>query len=264
MSIATVDILLYVEHARGGPFNNQVKHPRRLSREKADEGESGPTMRTALIIEDEPDIAAVIAETVRRVDIHPTVVLDGQEGLDLGSLGTFDLILVDLLLPSRNGFDICRTLRASGVSTPIICLSAKEGDFDEIEALEMGADDFLRKPFSVEVLAARIGALMRRPRSTADATMFAGIKYDASSREAQLDDEKRVHLTPREGQVLALLIKAGDRPLSKGELLSKVWGSDFAGNPNVVEVYIRSLRKKLGRERVDTIPRTGYRLHTEK
>ena len=221
-------------------------------------------MISALIIDDEPDIARAVTETLKRNDIGSTAVLDGQEGLDLALTGNFDLIVLDLLLPSRNGFDICRTLRSAGVSTPIICLSAKAGDFDEIEALELGADDYLRKPFSVDVLAARVSALMRRPRSTADATMFAGIKYDSSSREVQLDDEQRVHLTPREGQVLALLIKAGDRPLSKGELLSKVWGAEYSGNPNVVEVYIRYLRKKLGRDRVDTIPRTGYRLRSDR
>lgn len=221
-------------------------------------------MTSALIIDDEADIAAVVAETLKRVDILSTTSLDGQEGLDLALTGNYDMIVLDLLLPSRNGFDICRTLRSAGVATPIICLSAKAGDFDEIEALEMGADDYLRKPFSVDVLSARVSALMRRPRSTADATMFAGIRYDSTSREVHLDDEKRVHLTPREGQVLALLIKAGDRPLSKGELLSKVWGAEYPGNPNVVEVYIRYLRKKLGRDRVDTIPRTGYRLRSDR
>ncbi|NNF54790.1 MAG: response regulator transcription factor [Acidimicrobiales bacterium] len=221
-------------------------------------------MTSALIIDDEPDIGQAVTETLKRNNIDSTTVLDGQEGLDLAMTGQYDLIVLDLLLPSRNGFDICRTLRSAGVSTPIICLSAKAGDFDEIEALEMGADDYLRKPFSVDVLAARVSALMRRPRSTADATMFAGIKYDSSSREVQLDDEERVHLTPREGQVLSLLIKAGDRPLSKGELLSKVWGAEYSGNPNVVEVYIRYLRKKLGRDRVDTIPRTGYRLRSDR
>ncbi len=191
--------------------------------------------------------------------IESTIILDGQEGFEAAVTDSYDLILLDLLLPSRNGFDICRSLRAEGIATPILCLSAKVGEFDEIEALELGADDYLRKPFSVDLLTARVGALLRRPRTTADAASFAGIRYHASTREAEVEGAA-VHLTPREGQVLAELIQAGDRPLSKNELLSRVWGDGYGGNPNVVEVYIRYLRQKLGRDRVDTIPRTGYRL----
>ncbi|NNE97150.1 MAG: response regulator transcription factor [Acidimicrobiales bacterium] len=213
----------------------------------------------ALIIDDEPDIAEAVAQALQRIDIESTTVQDGQEGFDAALTDAYDLIVLDLLLPSRNGFDICRSLRAAGIATPILCLSAKSGEFDEIEALELGADDYLRKPFSVDLLQARIVALMRRPRTTADAAAYAGIRYDASTREAEVEGSA-VHLTPREGQVLAQLIQAGDRPLSKNELLSKVWGDGYGGNPNVVEVYIRYLRQKLGRDRVDTIPRTGYRL----
>ncbi len=213
----------------------------------------------ALIIDDENDIALTVAAALQRIDIESTIILDGQEGFDAAVTNAYDLILLDLLLPNRNGFDICRSLRSAGVATPILCLSAKTGEFDEIEALELGADDYLRKPFSIEVLQARITALLRRPRTTADAAAYAGIRYDASTREAEVEGAA-IHLTPREGQVLAQLIQAGDRPLSKGELLSRVWGDGYGGNPNVVEVYIRYLRQKLGRDRVDTIPRTGYRL----
>ncbi|MBT8239965.1 MAG: response regulator transcription factor [Acidimicrobiia bacterium] len=213
----------------------------------------------ALIIDDENDIALTVSAALEQIDIHSTIALDGQEGFDKALTDSYDLILLDLLLPGKNGFEICRSLRAEGVATPILCLSAKTGEFDEIEALELGADDYLRKPFSLEVLLARITALLRRPRTTADAASFAGIRYDASTREAEVEGSS-VHLTPREGQVLAQLIQAGDRPLSKNELLSRVWGDGYSGNPNVVEVYIRYLRQKLGRDRVDTIPRTGYRL----
>jgi DNA-binding response OmpR family regulator len=212
-----------------------------------------------LIIDDEIDIATTVSAGLEGIDIQSTIFLDGQEGFDEALNNSYDLILLDLLLPSKNGFDICRSLRSAGVATPILCLSAKTGEFDEIEALELGADDYLRKPFSLEVLLARVAAMLRRPRTTADAAAFAGIRYDASTREADVEGSA-VHLTPREGQVLAQLIQAGDRPLSKNELLSRVWGDGYGGNPNVVEVYIRYLRQKLGRERVDTIPRTGYRL----
>jgi len=213
----------------------------------------------ALIIDDEQDIAVMVSSALSDIGIESTIILDGQEGFDAAATNLFDLVLLDLLLPSKNGFDICRSLRFAGVATPILCISAKVGEFDEIEALELGADDYLRKPFSLDLLIARVNALMRRPRTTADAAAFAGIRYDASSREAEIEGNA-IHLTPREGQVLAQLIQAGDRPLSKNELLSRVWGEGYTGNPNVVEVYIRYLRQKLGRERVDTIPRTGYRL----
>ncbi len=213
----------------------------------------------ALIIDSEHDVVVAVQRALREMDIDSSFVFDGQAGFDAALDGRFDLIVLDLLLPSRNGFDICRSLRAHGVATPILCLSAKSGEFDEIEALDLGADDYLRKPFSVEVLQARINALLRRPRTTADAVVYAGIRYDATTREAQVEGSA-VRLTPREGELLAELIQAGDRPLSKSELLSRVWGDGFSGNDNVVEVYIRYLRQKLGRDRVDTIPRTGYRL----
>ncbi|MFW2382845.1 MAG: response regulator transcription factor [Acidimicrobiales bacterium] len=224
-----------------------------------DKGEGDGITMHALIIDDENDIALTVAAALEHIDITSTIILDGQAGFDEALTNSYDLILLDLLLPSKNGFDICRSLRSAGVATPILCLSAKTGEFDEIEALELGADDYLRKPFSLDVLQARITALLRRPRTTADAAAFAGIRYDASTREAEVEGSA-IHLTPREGQVLAQLIQAGDRPLSKNELLSRVWGDGYGGNPNVVEVYIRYLRQKLGRDRVDTIPRTGYRL----
>lgn len=213
----------------------------------------------ALIIDDEIAVAHTVAQILHRVGSRVRVVGDGQQGFELASTGDFDLIVLDVLLPTRNGFDICRSLRAAGVTTPILCLSAKTGEFDEIEALELGADDYVRKPFSVELLHARITALLRRPRTTADAAAYAGIRYDPTTREASVAGSS-VHLTPREGQLLAELIQAGDRPLSKNELLSRVWGADYRGSANVVEVYIRYLRTKLGRDRVVTIPRTGYRL----
>lgn len=213
----------------------------------------------ALIIDADVEVTRIVAEVLERTGLRVTVLADGQEGYTRAASGGFDLVVLDLLLPNRNGFDICRSLRSAGVTTPILCLSAKTGEFDEIEALELGADDYVRKPFSTPLLQARVTALLRRPRTTADAAAYAGIRYDPTTREAHVAG-RSVHLTPREGELLSHLIQAGDRPISKNELLSRVWGDGYGGNANVVEVYIRYLRNKLGRHRVDTIPRTGYRL----
>lgn len=213
----------------------------------------------ALVIDADAEVTSVVGGVLQRLGLAATVLSDGQAGYASAASGAFDLIILDLLLPGRNGFDICRSLRSAGVTTPILCLSGKTGEFDEIEALELGADDYVRKPFSTQLLQARVTALLRRPRTTADAAAYAGIRYDPTTREAHVSG-RSVHLTPREGELLTHLIQSGDRPISKRELLSRVWGDDYRGNANVVEVYIRYLRNKLGRHRVDTIPRTGYRL----
>ena len=217
----------------------------------------------ALIVDDEQDIAEAISLLMQRSGLQTVICNDGDSGLAEALTGGFSIIVLDILLPGTNGFSICRTLREAGVTTPILCVSAKSGEFDEVEALELGADDYLRKPFSMEVLNARISALLRRPHSVTDTRSFAGITYDVDTREVRVDGNA-VHLTPREGEVLIELIRAGDRPVSKVELLKSVWGMEFDGNPNVVEVYIRYLRQKLGAKRVDTIPRTGYRLNSSK
>jgi len=175
------------------------------------------------------------------------------------SEGTYALVVLDLLLPKMSGNDVCRSLRAQGVTTPILVLTARTANDDEIDALTFGADDFVRKPFSIDVLTARAMALIRRGEARSGPRKLGGIEYDPTTRECRVDG-KNVHLTPRESQVLSTLLHAGRRPVSKQELLHSVWGLDFEGEPNVVDVYIRYLRQKLGADRIVTTPRVGFRL----
>ncbi len=213
----------------------------------------------ALVIEDAPDIARAISTCLSRLGLSVDVSENGSEGIWRATEGHYALIVLDLMLPGMSGEAVCKTLRQRGVATPILVLTAKTADIDEINALTLGADDFIRKPFSIDVLAARATAVMRRGQPREEPPTFAGIRFDPHTHECEVDD-RIVHLTPRETQVLTTLIHAGPRPVSKTELLHSVWGLDFEGDANVVDVYIRYLRQKLGSDRVITIPRTGYRL----
>ena len=197
--------------------------------------------------------------TLESCGLSVSLADNGDDGLALASASDFAVILLDIRMPGYNGYEVCRMLRERGVTTPVIVLSAKSGEYDEVEALELGADDYLRKPYSVAVLAARVQALLRRGSANGLSHSFAGITYDPETREVVTGD-RSAHLTPREGQVITELIRSRESPLSRQALLEAVWGSDFAGSPNVVDVYIRYLRKKIGPDRIQTLARSGYRL----
>ncbi len=210
-----------------------------------------------LIIEDEPDIAGAIQRGLEREGFSTVVAANGNDGYWHATEGSYALIVLDILLPGINGYQLCRAVREAGVQTPILMLTAKSGEFDEVEALDLGADDFLRKPFSFNVLIARCKALLRRQPQGIAPTVYAGIELDLKTRRCIVSGED-LQLTPRESQVLASLLIAKDVPITKQDLLNAVWGLDFEGDANVVDVYIRYLRKKIGSERIKTIPRIGY------
>lgn len=210
-----------------------------------------------LIIEDEPDIAEAIQRGLEREGFNTVIADNGNDGYWHATEGNYALIVLDILLPGINGYVLCRNVRDAGVETPILMLTAKSGEFDEVEALELGADDFLRKPFSVHVLLARCKALLRRRPVGIEPTCYAGIELDLKTRRCNINGEE-LQLTPRESQVLACLLIAKNVPITKQDLLNAVWGLEFEGDANVVDVYIRYLRKKIGPERIKTIPRIGY------
>ncbi len=210
-----------------------------------------------LIIEDERDIAEAIQRGLVREGFTTVIADNGNDGYWHATEGNYALIVLDILLPGINGYQLCRRVREAGVETPILMLTAKSGEFDEVEALETGADDFLRKPFSIHVLLARCKALLRRRPLRLAPTSFAGIELDLKTRRCIVDGQD-LQLTPRESQLLASLLMAKDVPVTKQGLLHSVWGLDFEGDANVVDVYIRYLRKKLGSDRIKTIPRIGY------
>lgn len=217
-----------------------------------------------LVVEDEKRLAASLKRGLEADSFVVDVALDGTDGLWMAQEHDYDAIVLDIMLPGVNGFRICSTLREAGDWTPILMLTAKDGELDETEALDTGADDFLTKPFSHLVLVARLRALMRRGASKRPVELSAGdLRLDPGSRrvwrgEVQLD------LTAREAQVLEFLLRHAGNVVSKREILDHVWDYEFEGDSNIVEVYIRYLRKKVdipfSRAAIETVRGFGYRL----
>ena len=220
----------------------------------------------ALLVEDDPTVATGVARCLTADGFRVETVHDGAEGLRRAQDGAFDLIVLDLMLPSMNGFRVCRALREAEHWTPILMLTAKSGEYDEAEGLDTGADDFLTKPFSTVVLQARVNALLRRPRRRLDWPAVGDLRLDPLRRRC-FRGEVAIDLTAREMEVLALLLDRADTTVTKAEILDRVWGAGFGGDANIVAVYVGHLRQKLdtpfGRETIETVRGEGYRLHRE-
>jgi DNA-binding response OmpR family regulator len=217
-----------------------------------------------LIVEDEEHLASAVAQGLRAEGFTVDISSDGTDGLWRARELSYDLILLDLLLPGSNGFQICATLRAEENWVPILMLTAKDGEFDEAEALDTGADDFLSKPFSFVVLLARIRALLRRGRRERPAVLSAGdLTLDPAEHRCRRGDVA-IALTPREFSLLECLMRFAGEAVSKRDLLMHVWGDDFEGDPNIVEVYAGYLRRKIdqafGRAALETVRGIGYRI----
>ena len=217
-----------------------------------------------LVVEDEPDIAAALRRGLEAEGYVIDVAGTGDDALWLARERDYAAIVLDLMLPGVNGFKVCQTLREEDNWTPIIVLTAKNGDFDEAEALDYGADDFLRKPFSPVVLAARLRALVRRGTRARPAVLsIDGLEVDPASRECRRDGET-IELTNRELAVLETLMRAPGTVMSKSDILDSVWDEHFDGDPNIVEVYIARLRRKIdqpyGRTTIQTVRGSGYRI----
>lgn len=218
-----------------------------------------------LLIEDDKKIATMVKRGLEAEGYRVEVAFDGAEGLWLATEGSFDLLVLDIMLPSRNGYQICADLRAAGDWTPILMLTAKDGDLDEAEALDAGADDYLTKPFSFPVLVARVRSLLRRTAGRAAPVPFeAGdLRIDPVAHRAWRGASE-VPLTARQFDVLEFLIRRAGEVVSKREILDGVWEYDFAGDVNIVEVYIRRLRGAIddpfGRHAIETVRGAGYRL----
>jgi DNA-binding response OmpR family regulator len=216
-----------------------------------------------LVVEDDRAIADAVRRGLETEGFTVDVAHDGDAGLALAIESRYDLIVLDLMLPGRNGFRICADLRSSGDWTPILVLTAKSGELDEAEALDTGADDYLSKPFSFPVLVARLRALARRPRhGSGPVTAVGSLTIDEGGRRVALDGVE-VAVTAREFDVLAFLVRHRGQVVSKGDILDGVWEHDFDGDPNIVEVYVARLRRKLRSGRgiaIDTVRGAGYRL----
>jgi two-component system OmpR family response regulator len=192
------------------------------------------------------------------------VAHDGEEGVWAATEKQFDAIVLDIMLPKLNGYRVLEELRRREVWTPVLMLTAKDGDYDQIDALELGADDYLTKPFSFIVMVARLRALIRRGGPERPVVLVSGdLTLDPSRRRVERGG-REITLTPREYGLLEFLLRHRGDVVTKSEILDGVWDPAFAGDPNVVEVYIRYLRKKIDtpfdRRAIETVRGMGYRL----
>jgi two-component system OmpR family response regulator len=220
-----------------------------------------------LVIEDDYALARAMSNLLEDDGFAVEQRYDGESGFAEGLGGGYDVIVLDLMLPKRNGFSVCADLRAAGVNTPLLMLTAKDGELDEVEGLEVGADDFLHKPFENSILVAHLHALLRRyDRGRPQPLVVGPISLDPLRRSV-VAYGRNVTLTPREFALLEFLMGRVNEALAKSEILSAVWGSGFDGDPNIVEVYIGYLRRKIDLAPNDSVIRTvrgvGYSVRTD-
>jgi DNA-binding response OmpR family regulator len=213
-----------------------------------------------LIVEDEPRISSFVEKGLKAAGYPCTVSADGAEGLALALTGQFDLVLLDIGLPTLDGYDVLRRLRLSDQSTPVIMLTARNSVEDTVVSLDSGASDYLAKPFKFDELMARIRIRIRDRALPATTELRRGdISLDTRTRRAKVGT-RSVELSPREFALAEELLKHPDQVLSREQLLSRVWGYDFDPGSNVVDVYIRYLRGKFGSDSIETVRGAGYRL----
>jgi DNA-binding response OmpR family regulator len=217
-----------------------------------------------LLVEDEVRLARTVRRGLEAEGFAVDVAHDGKEGLWRARERTYDAIVLDIMLPGLNGYQICSALRESGDWTPILMLTAKDGEFDVAEALDTGADDFLSKPFSFVVLTARLRALLRRGAPERPTVLVAGdLRLDPASHRCWRAGVE-VTLTPKEFSLLEFLLRRAGQMATKTEILDHVWDPAFEGDSNIVEVYVGYLRKKVDtpfhRRAIETVRGSGYRL----
>lgn len=217
-----------------------------------------------LVVEDEPNVASALQAGLSAEGFDVDIAKDGDTGLWLAREHDYAVVILDIMLPGRNGYQICADLRQEGDLTPILMLTAKDGEYDQAEGLDTGADDYLTKPFSFVVLTARIRALLRRGQTTPrDIQVIGDLEIDRDTRRIRRGDHE-AELTHREFALLETLASHPGRVHSKDHLLDQVWGHDFDGGTNVVEVYIGYLRRKIQPDglssRIETVHGHGYRL----
>lgn len=222
-------------------------------------------MARVLVVEDEKRVATAIKRGLEAEGFAVDAVLDGDIGLWMARENPYDVIVLDVMLPGSNGYQICGTLRDEGNWTPILMLTAKNGEYDEAEAFDTGADDFLSKPFSYVVLVARLRSLLRRGTRERPTELHAGgLRLDPAGRRVWRDDQE-IRLTAREFAVLEYLVRRADEVVTKTEILGAVWDFEFEGDPNNVEVYVRRIRRKIDEpfdtDTIETIRGAGYRLN---
>ncbi|MDJ0768454.1 MAG: response regulator transcription factor [Ilumatobacter sp.] len=216
-----------------------------------------------LVIEDDVKTAASLQRGLEAEGYRVELAHDGHDGLWMATEGAYDAIVLDIMLPGMNGYRICHELRARHLWTPILMLTAKDGEYDEAEGLDTGADDYLVKPFSFAVLLARLRALLRRPAEPPAPLEVGDLRIEPGPRRVWRG-ETEIELTARQFDVLEYLVRRAGDVHSKADILAGVWSHDFDGDPNIVEVYVKRLRRAIdepfARHSIETVRGAGYRL----
>ncbi len=222
-----------------------------------------------LVVEDERTVASALRRGLQAEGYAVDIADNGEDGLWRAQEGSYDAIILDVMLPKLNGYKVCRALRDGGNWTPVLMLTAKDGEFDVAEGLDTGADDYLTKPFSFVVLSARLRALLRRGGAdSADGSLFqAGDLTLDPKRHLCRRGDTQIELTAKEFAILSFMVRRAGQITTKPEILDNVWDYDFDGDPNIVEVYVRRLRKKIdepfGSRTITTVRGVGYRLEPD-
>jgi DNA-binding response OmpR family regulator len=239
---------------------------RRLARDRSEvPGRSAwAAQMRVLVVEDEVRLAETVRRGLANQGCVADVVYNGVDGLWAAEETSYDVIVLDIMLPGLNGYRVIEQLREKGIWTPVLMLTAKDGEYDQADAFDLGADDYLTKPFSFVVLMARLRALIRRGAPERPVVLAAGDLTLDPARRRVGRGESEIQLTPREFGLLEFLLHHRGDVVSKTEILDGVWDAAYEGDPNVVEVYVRYLRLKIdapfGRQAIETVRGVGYRL----
>jgi DNA-binding response OmpR family regulator len=220
-----------------------------------------------LIVEDEADLANTLAVGLRADDFTVDVARDGPAGLERAQATSYEAIVLDIMLPTLSGYEVVRRLRAREICTPVVVLTAKDGEYDEADALDLGADDYITKPFSYVVLLAHLRSVIRRGAQKRPAELAVGdLVLDLTTRKCRRDCSE-IELTRREFAVLEYLMHRHDEVVPKPDILANVWDPFYDGDPNIVEVYVGYLRRKIdapfARRSIETVRGAGYRLRDD-
>ena len=219
-------------------------------------------MKNILIVDDEPDIRAILRYNLEREGFAVTEAVDGNDALDKLSKD-LDLAILDIMMPGKDGYDVCRKIREQGNTLPIVFLTAMDREFDEVKGLEVGADDYVRKPFSPKMLIARINAIFRRIdqiNSKGTSICFGELEINTSTYIAQLNGEE-LHLPRKEFELLALFMSQPNIIFTREELLGRIWEDDVFVVDRTIDVHINRIRSKLGpyKNWIETVKGIGYR-----